>query len=79
MQNCDNLLAGTVIVNAEHARILNWTKSKTQPMAIAPKANAIIYGNRAVKQRGDKYFVVNRKKQEVEVHKVGDGKYEVRL
>lgn len=77
MRNCDNFLSGTVVVNTEDAGMLNWTKSKTQPMTIAPKANVIIYGNRAIKQRGDKYFVISRSKAEVRVIKLDEGRYKV--
>lgn len=77
MQNVNNLLAGNVIAKAEDK--LGWTANGSQKIIPMPKSGNILYSNRAIHVRDDKYFVINRKKQEVEVHKVGDGKYEVRL
>lgn len=79
MRNSENLISGTVIVKAEHAALLNWTKSATQPMIISPRANAIIYGNRSVYERAGKYYVKSRAKLELEVTKIGENKYEVRV
>ncbi len=75
MINAENVLAGTVIATPEAK--LGWTASGSQTMVMMPKSGKIAYGNRAVHVRGDKYFVINRKKQEVRVRKLNDGKYEV--
>lgn len=75
MHNFDNKLAGTVIATPEAK--LGWTASSSQTMVMMPKSGKIVYGNRSVHVRGDKYFVINRKKQEVQVVKLDNGKYEV--
>lgn len=78
MINSNNMKAGTVITNLDGAKLLNWTKSNSQPISYT-KSGSIIYGNRAVSERDGKLYVKSRAKVEVEVVKVGDGKYEVRL
>lgn len=78
MINSNNMKAGTVITNLDGAKMLNWTKSNSQPISYT-KNGSIIYGNRAVNERDGKFYVKSRSKTEVEVVKVGDGKYEVVL
>lgn len=75
MQNVNNILAGNVVARAEDK--LGWTANSSQKIIPLPKSGKILYSNRAVHVRDDKYFVVSRKKQEVQVIKVGENKYEV--
>lgn len=77
MINVENMLAGSVIARLEDK--LGWTASGSQKIVPLPKSGKILYSNRAIHVRDDKYFVINRKKQEVEVTKIGENKYEVRL
>lgn len=76
-EEANSMKAGTVIATPEAK--LGWTASKSQPIQYLGKSGKIVYGNRAVAERDGKFYVKSRSKTEVEVVKVGDGKYEVRL
>jgi len=71
----NSMIAGTVIATPEAK--LGWTPSKSQPVSFLVNSGKIAFGNRAVSERDGRYFVKARNKSEVEVVKIGDGKYEV--
>jgi hypothetical protein len=69
--------SGTVIVDMQQAKILNWTKSSSQPMTALPRAGKLLYANRAVKVRDGEMYVIARGGSEVKVREIGENKYEV--
>lgn len=71
----NSMIAGTVIATPEAK--LGWTPSKSQPVSFLVNSGKIAFGNRVVVKRAGKYYVKTRSKVEIEVIKIGDGKYEV--
>lgn len=77
--NVNAMASSNIIVPISMARKLGWTKSSSQPVVPMPKSNAMLYGNRVVVERNGKYYIKTRSKVELEVTKIGENKYEVRL
>ena len=73
-----------VIANQAAMRKLAWTPSASQRIsgsgdALKPETIEYRCYNRAVTERGGKYYVKPRKGKQIEVRKINDDKYEVVL
>ena len=78
--NLDN--SKLVIANQAAMRKLNWTPNANQrisPIGSSLDDYKLYCYNRAVTERGGKYYVKLRKGKQIEVRKINDDKYEVVL